>query len=127
VENISIGRDNRMVGFATQNLDRAACQVIVIGLLGKQWPGLGIGDEACTPIAVKCTLGMPASGRKKPKWSGKSLYAQATVSPLAKSSASKSTPSVARMNFAFAFAVAGLSFSAVSFFVTCPESHVVAM
>ena len=51
---------------------------------------------------------MPASGRKKPKWSGKSLKAQATVSPLARSSASKSVPSVARMNFALALAVAGL-------------------
>ena len=33
-------------------------------------------------------------------------------------------PSVARMNFAFALAVAGLSFSAVRVFVTCPALHV---
>jgi hypothetical protein len=58
------------------------------------------------------TVLMPASGRKKPKWSGKSLKAQATVSPLVRSSASKSVPSVARMNFALALAVAGLALSA---------------
>ena len=70
------------------------------------------------------TVVMPASGRKKPKWSGKSLKAQATVSPLARSSASKSVPSVARMNFALALAVAGLAFSALSAFGTCPASQV---
>jgi hypothetical protein len=32
--------------------------------------------------------------------------------------------SVARMNFALALAVAGLSFNTFSVFVTCPASHV---
>jgi hypothetical protein len=70
------------------------------------------------------TVLMPASGRKKPKWSGKSLKAQATVSPLVRSSASKSAPSVARMNFALALAVAGLALRAASVCVTCPASQV---
>jgi hypothetical protein len=56
-------------------------------------------------VSLIClTVVMPASGRKKPKWSGKSLKAQATVSPLVRSSASKSAPSVARMNLAFRLA-----------------------
>ncbi|KAG0922617.1 hypothetical protein G6F31_019848 [Rhizopus arrhizus] len=70
------------------------------------------------------TVLMPANGRKKPKWSGKSLNAQATVSPPLRSSASKVSPSVARMNFALALLVAGLAFSAASVCVTCPVSQV---
>ena len=73
---------------------------------------------------VSCTVVMPANGKKKPKWSGKSLKAHATVSPLARSSASKFVPSVARMNFALALAVAGLSLSALSAFGTEPGSQV---
>ena len=55
---------------------------------------------------------------------GELLVNKATVSPFTKFSASKSRPSVARMNFAFGLAVAGLSFSVVSVLVTCPVSHV---
>jgi hypothetical protein len=73
---------------------------------------------------ISRTVVMPASGRKKPKWSGKSRYVQATVSPLARSSASKPSPSVARMNLALARAVAGLAFSAWSVAVTWPGSQV---
>ena len=54
------------------------------------------------------TVVMPASGRKKPKWSGNCRYSQATVRPLSRSSASNVSPSVARTNLAFALAVAGL-------------------
>src|ERR1700687_2334214 len=45
-----------MVGFATQNIDRAACQVIVSGLLGEERPGVGIGDEPSRRVAVKRAL-----------------------------------------------------------------------
>ena len=70
------------------------------------------------------TVLIPASGRKKPKWSGKSLKAHATVSPLVRSSTSKSTPSVARMNLALALAVAGLALRAANVCVTRPASQV---
>ena len=70
------------------------------------------------------TVLIPASGKKKPKWSGKSLKAQATVSPLVRSSASKSAPSVARMNFALALAVAELALSEANDGVTRPASQV---
>ena len=43
-----------------------------------------------------------------------------TVSPLANSSASKVSPSVARTYFALALVVAGLAFSAANVFVTSP-------
>jgi hypothetical protein len=66
------------------------------------------------------TVEMPASGRKKPKWSGKSACVQATVSPDVKSSASNVSPSVAKMNFALALDVAGLAFNAARVFVTSP-------
>ena len=55
---------------------------------------------------------------------GKILVSAGDGLAVAKSSASKSAPSVARMNFALALAVAGLSFSAVSVLVTCPASQV---
>jgi hypothetical protein len=70
-------------------------------------------------LSLTCwTVVIPARGRKKPKWSGKSWYAQATVSPLVRSSASKCEPSVARMNLALALTVAGLLFSVLSVLVT---------
>src|SRR5882762_7209916 len=45
-----------MVRFTTQNIDRAARQIIVSGFVGEQWPGVGIGDETCRSVAVKRTL-----------------------------------------------------------------------
>src|ERR1700735_1360940 len=45
-----------MVRLATQNIDRAACQIIVSGLLGEQRPGIGICDEPSLSVAVKRAL-----------------------------------------------------------------------
>jgi len=45
-----------MVRLAAQNIDRAACQIIVSALLREQRSGVGIGDEPCRCVAVKRTL-----------------------------------------------------------------------
>src|ERR1700680_454376 len=45
-----------MVRLATQNIDRAACQIIVSGLFGEQRPGIGICDEPSRSVAVKRAL-----------------------------------------------------------------------
>src|SRR5260370_10142158 len=45
-----------MVRLATQNIDRAACQIIVSGLFGEQRPGIGICDEPSRSVAVKRPL-----------------------------------------------------------------------
>ncbi|RMU66523.1 hypothetical protein ALP29_200361 [Pseudomonas syringae pv. avii] len=66
---------------------------------------------------------MPASGSRKPKWLGKSKYSQMMVSPVISSSASSVCPSVARMNFDFAFVVAGLARNALRVSPTVPASH----
>ena len=65
---------------------------------------------------------MPASGRKKPKLSGKSTKAQARVSPETRSSASTVSPSVARMKRALALTVAGLARNASSLAPNSPGS-----
>src|ERR1700687_1490335 len=45
-----------MVRLATQDIDRAACQIIVSGLVGEQRPGIGISDEPSRSVAVKRAL-----------------------------------------------------------------------
>ena len=66
------------------------------------------------------TVVMPASGRKKPKWSGKSAIGAGDRLAARQVFGLEVSPSVARMNFALALAVAGLAFSASSVFVTSP-------
>jgi hypothetical protein len=63
-------------------------------------------------------------GKKKPKWSGKSAKAQAIVSPVVRSSASKLTPSVVRMKRALAEVVFGLRLSAARARAVSPSRHV---
>src|SRR5258708_1416677 len=48
-----------MVRLATQNIDRAACQIIVSGLVGEQRPGIGVGDEPSCSVAVERALEGP--------------------------------------------------------------------
>src|SRR5260370_23276279 len=45
-----------MVRLATQNIDRAACQILGSGLFGEQRPGIGICDEPSRSVAVKRAL-----------------------------------------------------------------------
>src|ERR1019366_3594267 len=45
-----------MVGFASQNVNRATFQIIVRWLLSEQWTSIGIGDEPSRRVAVKCAL-----------------------------------------------------------------------
>src|SRR5580692_12403991 len=45
-----------MVRLATQNIHRAACQIIVSRLVGKQRPSTGVSDEPSSSVAVKRAL-----------------------------------------------------------------------
>ena len=45
-----------MVGLAAQDIDRAACLIAVVVLIGEQRPGDGIGDPPSRLVVVKRPL-----------------------------------------------------------------------
>jgi hypothetical protein len=59
VQNITIGRDGGMIGFAAQHIDDPACLIPLLVLIGEQRAGRGLDDPAAGGVLLQRLLEGP--------------------------------------------------------------------